>query len=168
MWFKLGIFLTAVALFSQISAFEIGKKGKSFTHDNVLWQPVEYVDKDVGFKASIPGVPNSGLANEFVYSGSVYDGVTYEVHSNLKTRFAPPTKKSDFLILLKQSFPKDVEVVLIPTTKKNVLYLAEIRFSKEEKLARIYCSKNQLYWAIVQGDDFSLAPYFFDSVQITK
>ena len=69
---------------------------------------------------------------------------------------------------MQDAFGSDVSVTSVPSTQKSVLYIAEMHFADEPKVARLFCSKNRLYWAIVEGDNLELATEFFESIQITK
>ncbi|MCH9626100.1 MAG: hypothetical protein S4CHLAM123_12910 [Chlamydiales bacterium] len=69
---------------------------------------------------------------------------------------------------IETAFSEEATVESISSEQSHVLYIAEIRFKSADKIVRLYCSSNQLYWAIVAGDDLMLASDFFDTIQIKK
>jgi len=149
-------------------AMSIGRDGAPYTENEVQWQPVKYEDRDTGFVAALPGEPRSGFSNGNVYAYSKFKQTAYEIHSSLNERYQPPKEEKLFLFDLEIAFSEEAEVELISSEQSNILYIAEIRFKSADKIARLYCSSNQLYWAIVAGDDLMLASDFFETIQITK
>ncbi len=164
------ILISIVLLFSiqQLSAFSIGKEGQPYFENSIEWQPVKYDDDDAGFYMAFPEMPKCGLSNGDVYAYSKYKNVHYEMHTSLSGRFLPPKKEYDFMMLVNDAFAAEAEILVIPSSQKNVKYIAEIYWNKMGKVVRLYCSSNQLYWVIVEGEDLTLAPLFFDTVNITK
>lgn len=156
--------------FSQndISALSIGRVGDAFFEEDTCWQRVVYKNDDAGFEAAIPGSPKSGLSNDTVYTYSKYQNVDYEIHCSLTERYTAPKSEANFIRQVEEAFGNDAEVTAIATNQKTVKYIAEMYFINESKIIRIYCGKNRLYWAIVEGEDLTLAPLFFESIDITK
>lgn len=150
-----------------LSAMSIGREGTSYFENDIEWQRVSYKDDDAGFEALIPGSPSSGISNGDVYTHSKYQNVRYEIHCRLNERYKPQKKEQNFIQKVAEAF-EEALVEPIISDQKTVKYIAEIYYNEESKIARVYCSKNCLYWAIVEGEDLSLAPIFFDSIEITK
>lgn len=153
---------------SPLAAMSIGREGPSYFENEIEWQKVAYKNDDTGFTATIPGSPKSGMSNGDVYTYSNYQGVSYEINCSLNQRYIAPKKETKFMDQVKNAFENEALVEAIKPTQKKVKYIAEMRFNDSKKICRIYCSKNCLYKALVEGDDLSLAPLFFDSIQITE
>jgi len=68
----------------------------------------------------------------------------------------------------KAAFGDAVEIQPIPSNQRRVKYVVDLVWKEKNKMARVFCSSNQLYWALVEGQNLSLAPFFFETVQITK
>lgn len=149
-------------------SMSIGRIGELYWENNIPWQKIKYENDDSGFIASIPGTPSSGLANGFVYSGSNYQNVYYEVNTSLYQRYIPPASEKEFLRQVQEAFLNKGTVSAVNSTQKTVKYIADIHFTNECKIVRVYCSRNCLYWAIVKGENLSYAPLFFEALQITK
>jgi hypothetical protein len=163
--------LTAIltlGIAENLSAFSIGRDGDSYVENEIEWQNVSYSNDDVGFVASIPGSPKSGVSNGDAFTYSQYRGVDYEIHTSLNDRFAPPSSERELIQEIETAFGDKANIVLIPSNQAKVKYIAELSFNNESKIARIYWSHNSIYWAIVEGKDLSLAPQFFDTLKITK
>lgn len=153
---------------SPLTAMSIGREGPSYIENEIEWQKVSYDNDDTGFTARIPGSPKSGLSGGDVYTYSNYRGVSYEINCSLNERYIAPKKENKFMNQVRNAFEKDAVVEAIKPNQKKVKYIAELRFNETNKICRIYCSKNCLYKAIVEGEDLSLAHLFFDSIQITE
>ena len=153
---------------NSLSAMFVGRDGDPYWSDGIEWQQVKYDNRDNGFSAHLPGKVTSGLTNGNVYCFSEYDSTYYEVHVSLNQRYQPPKKESQFINQLKEAFGCDVSIRSIPSGQKRVRYIVELCWGEEGKIARIYCTSNQIYWAAVEGDNLDLAPLFFDKIQITK
>ena len=166
---KLAKFLVLAAILccNTLAAMSIGRDGEAFFIANDPWQGVVYENNDAGFTATIPGEPRSGIANSDAYTYSHYNGVDYEIHCSLNQRIIPWKKYHLFAQQVKDAFA-DAEVVKVVLDQPNVKYAVDVNFSNKAKAVRIICSHNCLYYAIVEGNDLSLAPLFFDSVIITK
>lgn len=149
-------------------AMSVGRDGAPYTENAVQWQPVKYEDRDTGFVAALPGEPKSGFSNGNVYAYSKFKQTSYEIHSSLNKRYQPPEEEKLFLDQIETAFSEEAQVKSISSEQSNILYIAEIHFKSADKIVRLYCSSNQLYWAIVAGDDLTLAPDFFETIQITK
>lgn len=158
----------AVISFQDLSAFSIGRDGDPYWENNVQWQRVKYDNGDTGFTASLPGEPKSGLVNMYAYSQSYHDGAYYEIHTSINERYKPPKKESDFVKQVKDAISSPADIVAIRCKMKNVKYVVEIRYKGTTDVSRIYCSSNQLYWALVEGKNAKLASQFFDSIKITR
>lgn len=150
----------------------LGEYGNSFNYKKIKWHPVRYLDhdNDIGFKAIVPVhglVAKKKEGDVFVFGQA--NNVAYEVHCSEKGRFEPPASSDDFIKKVEKVFKKDADVILLPGTMKNVHYIADIAYKKGHKRVRIYCSKNQLYWAIIQpldGKEPEHAEFFFNSIEI--
>jgi len=156
------------ALTGYLSALSIGREGPSYVENGVEWQKVCYENIDVGFIASIPGSPTSGISGAYAFTRSNYQDVGYVINSNLNERYTPPEEEIDFIQQIKNGFEGQATVLPIASNQKTVKYIAELYFNDGSVIGRIYCSKNCLYFAIVKGKDLSLAPFFFDTIKITK
>ncbi len=146
----------------------IGKKGEPYLENNIQWQQVEYVNSDAGFLAALPGTPSSGLSNGYVFSGSHYEKDYYEINASLSQRYTPPATEREFIRQVEEAFKDEATVTPVSLKQGQVRYCADIHYTKESKKVRLFCSRNCLYWAIIEGDNLTLAPSFFNSVQITK
>lgn len=168
--FQIFIFtaLLSFTLTGFLSAFSIGREGSPYVENGINWQGVCYKNNDAGFIASMPGSPTSGISGGDAYSYSNYKDVDYEIHTSLSTRYTPPKKEKDFIKQVQDAFIGEATVVPVSSNQSNVKYIAEIYFNEESKIVRVYCSNNCLYWAIVDGNDLSLAFLFFDMIIITK
>jgi hypothetical protein len=147
--------------FQALSALTIGKVGTHYTANGIKWTTVEYNNNDNGFKASFPGRVKSGISKGNIFIRGEYQEVTYEVHCSINGRYNPPKKESEFIASFEEAFA-DTAVVSSTSSHDKVLYTVDLYFIEESKVARIMCSYNQLYWAIVEGEDFSLVPHYFD------
>lgn len=162
------LMLMAIFSFQSLFAFSIGKKGEPFVADGVKWQTMAYADRDIGFEASLPGDPHTRLSNGDVFAISKYEDVYYMISCKLATRYSPPPRAELFLQQVKEANREDnpLDVRLVDLKKPNVKYAVEIVF--EDAVFLMLASKNQIYISSVQGEDFSLAPHFFESIVITK
>lgn len=160
--------LFTLASTETLSAMSIGRDGTSYFENDVEWQKVSYRNDDAGFEALIPGSPISGISNGDVYVHSKYQNVHYEIHCSLDERYKPQKKEQNFIQKVAEAFEEESTVEPIGSDQKTVKYIAEIYHNEGNKITRVYCSKNCLYWAIVEGENLSLAPLFFDSIEITK
>lgn len=159
--------LLLLTLFSSsaLFAFSIGRDGTPVTIENISWQPVKYVDSDVGFTALLPGSPSSGFASGDVYVYSIYDEVHYEINCSMGGRYSPLATEALFVNQIVAA-NAGAKVTSVPVNQPNIKYIVDI--VSEGSMVRLFCSTNQLYWAIVEGSDLSLATTFFDSIKITK
>lgn len=158
----------AFIVFTQcLFGMSIERIGSAYLDNGVEWQAMKYENDDSGFEVKIPGSPASGMANGDVYVYSRYQNVDYEIHCSLNGRYKPPKTEKKFMQEIENLFSKDAKITAIPSNQKKVKYIAELNFINGSKTVRIYCSKNCLYWVIVQGPDLSLAPQFYESVNIT-
>lgn len=164
----LKLFMSCVTLFSacHLSALSIGRNGASYPINDVLWQPVKYVDTEAGFKALLPGSPSSGMDGSDVYTYSKFNQGYYEVCTNYKSSYTPPHTAQAFLDTIMAHNSNALECTLIPSSQDKVLYIVQALFS-DGTVARFYCSHNKIYQAIFEGSDPSLAQTFFDSIKIT-
>jgi len=168
--FQMFVF-TAILTFAiteNLFGMSIGRDGASYLDNSIEWQEVSYKNDDAGFIASIPGSPSSGISGAMVYIYSEYQGVEYEIHSDLNDRYAPPKKERDFIKQLEEVFVCRGKVLPVASNQAKVKYIAEILHYEGNQITRVYCSKNCLYWAIVAGKDLSIAPIFFETIEITK
>lgn len=165
--FVLFIFLNS-ALIPSLSALSIGRDGDPYIQDGIEWQKVYYNDTDAGFTGILPGSPKSGMSNGYCYSTSQYNGVFYEFHTLLGRRYNPPKTEADFISQLNEAYGTEVSITPVSPTQKKVKYCADIICNDGKKIVRIFWSQNCLYWAIVEGEDLSLAFFVFDSFQVTK
>lgn len=164
-------FFTAILTFmltENLSAMSIGRDGASYFENDIEWQKVSYENDDVGFIALIPGSPKSGIAGENVFTYSKYQDVDYEIHCSLNERYIPPENEKMFIQQIENAFSNNVIISSIQSNQRKVKYIAEIYFYEKNKIARVYCSQNYLYWMLVQGKDLSIAPLFFEAIEITK
>lgn len=155
-------------LIPPLSAMSIGRDGPSYIQDGIEWQHVYYKDSDAGFTGTLPGSPMSGISNGCAYSGSEYNDVIFEFHTQLGEQYNPPKKEKDFINELYEAFGTEALISSVYSTQKRVKYCADIIFNDGNKMIRVFCSKNRLYWAIIAGADLSLAPFVFESFQVTK
>ncbi len=157
--------------FQALSALTIGKVGTHYTANGIKWTTVEYYNNDNGFKASFPGRDKSCISKGNIFIRGEYQEVTYELHCSINGRYNPPETESEFIAFIEETFADDVRIVPMPSNQDKVLYMVDIYFIEESKVARIMCSHNQLYWAIVEGEGFSLVPLyldFFEGIEIIK
>lgn len=146
----------------------IGKQGTSYVQNDIPWQKITYENTDSGFMAALPGTVQVGTVNGEVFGFSRHQDVVYEIHTHMSQRYAPPSTEKAFLQELEKAFSKQATIAMTRPTQKRVKYSAELHFLTESKVIQLYCSSNCLYWAIVEGKDLSLAPLFFESIQVTK
>lgn len=151
-----------------LSALSIGRDGSSYIQDEIEWQDVSYKDTDAGFTGTLPGSPRSGLIDGCAYCMSDYNGTLFQFNTEIGVTYKPPKKEKDFIRQLSEAFGDDASISSISLSQKNVKYCAELNFHDGDKIIRVYSSKNRLYFAIIEGEDLSLAPFVFDSFQITK
>jgi len=161
-------FLVLFLAINSLSAFSVGRDGDPYFEEAVSWQPVKYVNHDCGYKAALPGDSRSCLANDLVYNYSEFEGTVYEIHTNLNGRYQPPKTEHEFLTQIEVAFGDIVEIQPILSNQRKVKYVVDLVWKEKNKMARLFCSSNQLYWALIEGNDLSLAPFFFETVQITK
>ncbi|MCP5469225.1 MAG: hypothetical protein H7A36_01810 [Chlamydiales bacterium] len=147
-------------------AFTIGRDGEPYTFEGNEWQNCTYENGAFGFAAAFPGKPFSGIANSNAYAHSQHNGTDYEVHCSIAQSYTPPPSQQLFMQQVQAAFGKDGIVKMMSVDQSGALYVAQITFRGVNRVVRIYCSSNQLYWAIVQGDDFTLAPAFFNSIRV--
>ena len=152
----------------SLSALSIGRDGSSYVQDGIEWQKVCYKDSDAGFTGTLPGSPSSGISDGWAFSSSKYNGVLFEFHTELGAIYNPPETEKEFINGLYEVFGTKASISPISSPQKNVKYCAEMIFNNENKIGRVFCSENRLYWAIVDGADLSLAPFVFDSFQVTQ
>lgn len=157
-----------VTFAGDLDAMSIGRDGQPFYVGDVQWQAVKFEDKEIGFTANIPGSPKSGLSNADVFSGSTYQNIYYEINTELNARYTPPKTSKEFLKQVSEAYSDEATVQMIPPAQANVKYIADVLYHSQNKLVRVLCSRNQLYYAIVEGSDLSLAHTFFNSIIITK
>lgn len=165
------IFFAVVSTFffsDTLSALSIGREGDPYFENGIDWQKVCYKNENSGFEAVLPGSPSSGLSGKDVFTHSNYLDVDYEIHCSYATSFIVPKTAKLFLQKIEEVFGHEAMVITLPSNQKKVKYIAEIYYNEENKVVRVFCSKNWLYWAIVQGEDLSLAPLFFESIKISK
>ncbi len=169
---KKNIWICFIALmlvsFQTLSALSFGQDGAPYVENNIKWQPVKYENDDAGFKAAHPGSPHTGLSGGDVYTYSQYKGADYEIHTSLTKRYQPPKNEIAFMQQVENAFADEADIIAVPSSQKTVKYIAELYFKKTNKVVRIYCSSNSLYFDIVEGKDLTLFPLFFDTIQITK
>lgn len=92
----------------------------------------------------------------------------HEIHTSYNSRYLPPKTEKEFTQQVKEAFTESVKVISIPSNQKTIKYICELYFNDGSKVVRLICSSNNLYWCLVQGNDLTLAPLFFDTVKITK
>lgn len=163
-FFKL--LILAIVSTCHVSALSIGRDGQAYTLNGVSWQPVRYSDNQAGFVAILPGSPSSCMTGDEVYTSSKFNDSHYKVLSYYKSVYTPPQTAELFLEVIKNANPTALELSLIPSTQNNVLYIVQACFP-QEKIIRFFCSRNKIYQMIFQGKDTSLAPTFFESMQVT-
>ena len=155
-------------LIPPLSALSIGRDGPSYIQDGIEWQNVYYKESDAGFTGTLPASPVSGISNGYVYCGSSYNNVFFEFQTPLEGKYHPPKTKQDFINECHEAFGAEASISYISPTQTKVKYCADIIFNDGNKIVRLFSSKNRLYWAIVEGPDLSLAPFVFDSFQVTR
>lgn len=167
------LLLLALFSFSALFAASISPDGNIVTIENIAWQPIKYEDSDVGFTALMPGGSATyGTDTEWnIYANTTYQGVEYSIACRLASRYSPPPTADLFLSQVRDMYKatyegKDIHVESVSVNQRKVKYSVDVTL--ENFKARVYCSGNQIYFASVEGSDFSLAPAFFDSVKITK
>ena len=158
----------SLALAGSLSALSIGRVGSSYEENGIVWQDVSYDNNDVGFVGSIPGSPKSGISSGYAFTYSRYLGVDYEINSEVNDRYTPPRKEKNFIQELEEDFGDEAKISPVPSSQGKVKYIADMHYNNGKKVVRVFCSKNCLYYAIVEGNDLSMAPSFFDSIEITK
>jgi hypothetical protein len=153
---------------TPLLGMSIGREGTPYVKNGIEWQKVSYKNDDTGFTAAMPGTLGSGISNGDVFSYSHYQDVDYEINCSLNERYVLPKKEAQFMEQVSDVFESRALIIPIHSNQKKVKYIAELHFNEESRVIRIYCSKNCLYWAHVEGEDLSLAPLFFDSIEITQ
>lgn len=161
--------LLAILFFNSLCAISLGKLGQPFQQDNVEWQLVNYQDGGVMMTAAMPGSPKTGITNDWCFICSQYLGSEYEIHFNPKLRFATP-KTLDGFIAFFQSQPHTT-ITPLESTQPGVIYELELRTYTQddtelEQISHVYATHDHIYFAIVVGQDFSLADRFFASFTI--
>lgn len=161
--------IVSILIFSQsLTAMTIGPEGESYEENNIVWQPVQYENDDTGFSAALPGDPQSGIADGNAYCYSKYDHVHYQIHTMLNGYYQPPSNQKKFLKQIEEALGSVAIIQPVDSQLKNVEYVVDLYWFDTERVTRVFCSSNQLYWANVQGPDLTLAPLFFDKIRITK
>jgi len=152
--------------FSSLSALSISRDGAPYDHQGTSWQSMRFAGKDLDFTAALPGDPRSGTANGTLYSASKLNDTWYEVHTDFPSYYRCPPNEKLFLKELKQVYRKTGKVTAIKSNQDSVKYIAEVRFTNESKVARLYATNQKLYVAIIQGRDLKHASYFFNHIKI--
>ena len=156
--------------FSTLSAFSIGRSGAAYEEDGILWQPVRYEDRDGGYVADIPGRPVSGLRGDILFIASEYEDSTFIIFHSAWERFIPAASEAEFIKELKAVLQKNQKLKAITVDDPEVYYAVEIVRSDRRSKAlldvrRVYQTSNQLYFALVEGEDYALAQEFFSRIR---
>lgn len=166
-------FVISVVLFSFVAsaafAMSIGRDGPSFEENGIMWQPVKYEDGKSGFKAAFPGEPTSGISSPWNYIFSAYGTSHYEIHFHMQDRVKTPKNEKTFLKHIEESMSETDVLTPLDISSKFVIYAAEVTSYDSSKnlvkMYRVYLGKdNVLYFAIIEGQDFSLAAEFFNKI----
>ncbi|MDN3508306.1 MAG: hypothetical protein P0S94_05245 [Simkaniaceae bacterium] len=160
---KLGLFLCL--MIGSLWSFSVGREGDPVKIHGHSWQKVKYDNGDAYFSAMLPGEPRSGMSGAGIYSGSNYNGTSFEINTSYGQRYTSGKTKKLFLSEVKKVFSKYGNVKLIKPVPGSK-YCAEVKYSSGKEIRQVYASPNFLYYAIVEGDDLSLASQFFKSVVV--
>lgn len=163
------IFLITV---DQSYAMYFGHQGNPYVENEISWQPIRFEDDDnSGFKAAFPGEPRSGISTPWYFVNSKYQETIYEIHTHMNHLF-DWNSEDDFIDECNKAFASEYAILsvaelTIPHVKKCVEILKYDSNSKDlVKILRIYWTADKrLYYAIIEGKDFSLVSDFFNKIQ---
>jgi hypothetical protein len=163
--------LLVLSAFSMQSfALSIGRNGTAYEENGISWQPVQLNDNNQGFTAALPGQPRSGISTPWYFVYSKHQMTDYEIHTSASERFLPPGSEADFLKSMENDIEENEYFVPITAAAPEVLYAAEIYTNDKQtgemvKIWRQYwTADNRIYYAIVEGQNLSLAPEFFNKI----
>lgn len=165
------VFVAFLFSMNTLFAITLGKSGEPYLLQEVEWQKMFYQDEKVQLTASFPGCPKTGITSDWCFLYSQYNGSEYEIHFNPKLQFSAPSTLNDFIAYFKTE-PHTV-ITPLETAQPNIIYVIELRtYTQDDKdleqISRVYATKDNIYFTIVVGTDFSLADTFFSSFQIGK
>ncbi|WP_068467857.1 hypothetical protein [Candidatus Protochlamydia phocaeensis] len=163
--------LAGLLSFYSLSAMSMGRSGESFVAGDTLWQPVQYEDERNQLVALIPGEPSCGICNGLSFIYSFYREVNYEIHLKPSVSFVLPETVQEFVDCFREI--PNAQIYVLEPAQPTVRYMLEIHLFDQAKttlkaLCRLYATNNTIYSAIVEGEDFSLAYEFFNSIKIEQ
>lgn len=171
--YSVSFIMSSFCLMGSLSALSLsmGRLGEAQIHEGIHWQSIYYAETDSKLVAQIPGEPICDFNQGNCFMQSSYQNTTYKIHSTPAKDTPLPATLEEFINQY-QSIP-NAHVYAISSNQPHVKYALQIHIMDDslaniQKIFQVYATQDAIYYATVQGGDYSLTNDFFNSMQVEK